>query len=350
MTAATSLAEIAEQFRRFAEREARGESPIYMHLAEHVAGDKDILALSAMTRAGQPRPNILFAAVQHILQKDPASNLATLYYATPLEAARSELWPAFRDFCGTHEQAIAALLSERIVQTNEARRSSCLAPALLWLHRFAGHKPLAIYEIGASAGLNLLWDRYHHVYGNGQETGDAHSTVVLDCSVKGQTRLPVDTPLPATVFRRGVDLNPILPDDMDGRSWLRALVWPEQHDRRQRLDDALALAEGADLELIRGDGVALLGDAVRDAPAEAALCVLHCFTTNQFPVDLRERFEATLLQLSDERTLYRLGMEYDGQPAPHLTLTVYDRGRSGSEVLAACGAHGDWIHWLADDG
>lgn len=344
-----TLSDIAGQFRRFAAREATGISPIYAHLAEHVADDDTILTLSARTRADQPRPNMLFAAVQDMLQRYPADPLAMLYYATPLDTARPALWPAFRDFCRNYEEAIAGLLARRIVQTNEARRSSCLAPAFLWLHRFAGKRPLALYEIGASAGLNLLWDRYHHVYDNGQATGDARSPVVLECAVKTGPPLPVDAPLPPVWFRRGVDLNPVLPDDNDGKAWLRALIWPEQTDRRRILDDALELAEEADLELVAGDGVALLPDAVRDAPEDAALCVLHCFTTNQFPSDLRNRFEAVLMHSSHARTIYRLAMEYDGQPKPRITLTVYDKGRSGSEVLAVCDAHGAWIAWLAED-
>lgn len=344
-----SHADIARQFRLFAEREACGVSPIYRHLAEQVAGDEAILALAARTRPDQPRPNILFAAVQDLLQRDPGNDLAMLYYAEPFATARPTLWPAFRAFCLANEEAIAGLLAQRIIQTNEARRSSCLAPAFLWLHRFAGNRPLALYEIGASAGLNLLWDQYHHVYDNGQEAGDRHSPVVLDCAVKSSRPLPVDAPLPPVWFRRGVDISPVRPDDTDGKAWLRALIWPEQTERRRILDAALDLAEDADPELIAGDGVALLPDAVRDAPAESALCVLHCFTVNQFPPDLRDRFDAVLMHSSHARTIYRLAMEYDGQPRPRLTLTVYDHGRSGTEVLAVCDAHGAWIAWLAEN-
>jgi len=110
------MADLAATFRTFAEREALPTSPLYAALAHGVAGDDALLALADRARPGQPRPNMLFAAVHALLLAGQGSDLARHYASladTPVPAA--EAFGLFRHFCLEHEEAIAALLAGRSV-------------------------------------------------------------------------------------------------------------------------------------------------------------------------------------------------------------------------------------------
>src|SRR5215218_1913808 len=151
---------LADRFACFALEECHDSSPLYERLALGVADDPAMLALAAYARPGQPTPNLLFAAVQYLLLGGTPHPLAAFYPGLAHDpVAGGDPYPAFHDFCRQHADSIRELLETRLVQTNEVRRSACLLPAFCWVARLAGDRPLALLEIGASAGLNLLWDR-----------------------------------------------------------------------------------------------------------------------------------------------------------------------------------------------
>ena len=159
---------LAAQFRRFATLEARGASPLYERLALGVADDEGLLALAAQARPEQPAPNVLFASVHLLLLSGVRDDLAAFYPSiTDPASARGDPFPHFRRFCHEHADAIAEVLRERRVQTNVVERCGLLLPAFGIIARRSGGKPLALVEVGASAGLNLLWDRYSFDYGGG---------------------------------------------------------------------------------------------------------------------------------------------------------------------------------------
>lgn len=95
------------------------------------------------------------------------------------------------------------LIATRTVQTNEVRRSALLLPAFVLVSREAQGRPLYLLEIGAAAGLNLLWDRYGYHYGNGLRSGDMSSPVQISCSLRGALTPPVPATLPKVGRRRG---------------------------------------------------------------------------------------------------------------------------------------------------
>jgi hypothetical protein len=341
---------IAERFRLFAEKEAAGYSPLYERLALSVAEDGDLLHLASDTQAGQPYPNMLLGAVHYLLLKGAPHPLGHFYPSVeqPENAPNraSEATPAFRDFCLAHAAEITALLSTRRVQTNEVGRSACLMPAFNHVASL-GNAPLALIEIGASAGLNLLCDRYHFDYGDLGVAGDHASAVRLRCEVIGGNRPPIEA-VPAVGFRAGCDINVVDVRHPDERLWLRALVWPEHRERAANLEAAMEVARLEPPQLLEGDGVELLPSLLDLAPADLTVCVFHSFVFNQLAPDQVERFYEVLAEHAAKRPIFDLSFEHRrgtlGGPAVEMSRWV--RGEWRRAVLARCHPHGATIEWL----
>ncbi len=347
---------IATTFRRFGAAEAvENRSPLYQRLSEVVAADPALCELASHARSGQPAPNLLFAAVQFLLEDHLDDPLATFYpaFAAGREPG-SALDVVFPAFCSKYRESILAILRERSVQTNEVRRSACLLPAFTELWHTTG-APLALIEIGPSAGLNLLFDRYAYDYGTGHTAGDPMSPVVLDCESRGAT-LPVGRGLPPVVSRTGIDLNPLDVRDEANLRWLKALVWPEHDDRRALLTSAATVVRVSPPRLLGGDVFELLPTEIANAPAGAAVCLIATFVLNQFSEEMRIRFRALLLEMSKVRDVHLVLMGVDGLFAPGprragaetgLWQLHFSRGEERARELALCNPHGRWIDWHA---
>lgn len=345
------LDRLTRRFVRFAEQEARDSSPLYERLSRAIADDPALLSLAAHARASQPVPNLLFAAVQYLLLKRVGAPLAAYYPALAGAAvahpdpADDDLYPLFQRFCRAHEGEISELLATRRVQTNEVGRAACLLPAFGLAAGRAGDRPLALVEVGASAGLLLLWDRYGYAYGDGPVHGDAASPVRLACAVRGGTSPPIPAPFPRVASRVGLDLDPVDARDEDRSLWLRALVWPEHTGRAALLERALDMARRDPPPLRVGDALGLLPEALATAPEGAVPCVFHCFTLNQWLREGRAALSALLAEHSHRRDLYRVSLEFHGGAYPDLRLAAYQGGVETESVLARCHAHGAWIEW-----
>lgn len=346
--------ELAAEFTRFASLETRGSSPLYGRLALAVAGDEALLALAATSRPEQPVPNLLLAAVHYLLLSGAGHDLAA-FYPTVSEPprGRGDPFPHFRDFCREHEDAIVDLLRERRVQTNVVERCGLFLPAFALILERTGGRPLHLVEVGASAGLNLLWDRYWFDYGGGRQWGDESSPVRIEIELRGRAAPPLPATVPAIVGRTGIDLNPIDVRDPGAVQWLRALVWPEERPQMRRLDAALALAAADPPVLLKGDALDLVEGVLAGAAGETALCVYHSHTLNQFSPEARRRFRDLLAEVGARRDLYWLSSEYrpveDGGARPTLTLVAFEDGGAREQVLAYCDHHGRWLEWLAGE-
>jgi len=337
------LAELAEQFRRFGERECAHVSPLYAQLAIGIANDTALLALAcAGSGRGQPVPNLLLAAVQYLLLGGERHRLASFYPAVGGAAnAPGDPFPPFRHFCWQHSVAIQHLLATRLVQTNEVRRCALTLPALAIA---AADRPIALIEVGASAGLNLLLDTYGYRYGD-QRIGDPESPVQIICAPRGMQLPPMPTQFPNIAFRLGLDLNPINIRDHDATRWLRALIWPEQTDRADLLERALLLAEAQPPPLRAGDALTLLPTAFAETPSDVQLCIVHTFTLNQFSPAMREQFTQLIAAEAQHRRIAIVSVEWR-EPFPPLTLAIWQHGTCASaRELAICDPHGAWIEW-----
>jgi hypothetical protein len=272
---------LVQRFRRFAQRECR-VSPLYERLSLGIADDPEVLAIAARARQGQPVPNLFLAAVHFLLLQGSAHPLAAFYPSvSPAGPSTGDPYPLFRAFCLEHAMAIRQLIATRLVQTNEVRRCACLLPAFSLVTARAPGRPLALVEIGASAGLNLLWDRYGYDYGAAGRYGDMHSPVQITCTLRGALRPPLPAILPTVATRLGLDLHPLDVGDADESLWLRALVWPDEAGRAELLQRALQVAQQDPPSLMAGNALDLLPEVIATMPGEQTLCVFHTHTTNQ---------------------------------------------------------------------
>lgn len=338
---------LAETFRDFARREALPTSPLYATLADAVAGDEALLALAARARPGQPRPNMLFAAVHALLLSGEGSELARHYASLSEDPLPPEAAPAaFRAFCLQHREAIAALLESRSVGTNEVARCAVIRAGMAEvLARCSG--PLHVVEIGASAGLLLLWHRLAVDYGAGMLAGPADAPLRLACASRNAPP-PLQIEADRIASLVGLDLDPMDLESETDRRWLLALVWPEHRERRARLEGAIAAARQAGIAVLRGDAIADLPALLDGLPPGEAACAFHAFTFNQIPAPLADRFVAGLAQASHRRPVFRLAYEWGEGDAPELLLTVFAGGKAAAQRrLATAEAHGRWIDWGA---
>ena len=168
---------LAARFRAFADLECAPagsglsvDSPTYALLARHVATRAPLLALARECRPGQPIPNLLFAAVRRLVADEPDTPLGQFYGRAPRHRPSQELPQAFEKLCTVHAEQIVDLVRSRNVQTNEVGRCSHLMPAFGVIAQATG-QDLALIDIGAGAGLNLLWNRFDYRYSDGSTFG-----------------------------------------------------------------------------------------------------------------------------------------------------------------------------------
>lgn len=295
---------VAAMFRGLAEIDFRDRSPLYEQLALAAADDPEVLSLLLPAAPTDRYPHLLMAAVQHLLLAEGSS---------PLEAfASPDPYPAFRSWCLSHRAAIESLTGRRVVQTNEVARCAGLMPCFAAVAEASGGRPLALLEVGSSAGLNLLFDRYRYDFGPGASVGAAAASVVIRPLVSG--RPPAVAGVPTVAWRRGLDRNPVdVTSDEDVR-WLRACIWPEQHARRALLEQAVAEARRDPPTVVPGDALEALGALARTAPADAVLCVFHTAVLAYLPDPAK--FGERLAEVAEERPLWWVSGEPPGFVAP----------------------------------
>ena len=354
------VAHFRDVFHRFARVESPDlASPMYAELAYGVSLDRELLELAAQKRRRQPAPNMLFAAVQYLLLSgggDADHPLAAHYPIVPgRERPMQPAFPAFRDFCLTYRDEILELIRTHRTQTNVVRRCTCLLPAFSMVQQESG-LPLALIDIGASAGLNLNVDRYRYRYlrGGREEAawGPPEARVALEAELRGSGPMPELADRLLVWFRGGIDLNPIDLQREEELRWLRALIWPEHVERHQRLIDGAAELARSPIDLRGGDAAELLPAMIADTPADAALTVYSTVALYQFPAAGRERIYQTLAETSRERPVWLVTLELrlediDDTQEPTLAITRFVNGKRSRQLLAKSSPHGWWIEWAA---
>lgn len=340
-------------FRNWADVEAPANlSPLYAVFGHAVADDPELLAMASEALEGQPPPNVLFGAVHAVLARYPDEPLAG-YYASLGGAKQADAAAAslLRTFCLERRDELLPIIRTRLTQTNEVRRSAVLLPAFASIASDAG-RPLSLIEIGPSAGLNLLFDRYQYRYG-ARSIGDPGSPVVLDSEPRGA---PPHVVIPEVAWRVGIDINPLdIRNDADV-AWLRALLWPEHTDRLALLNAAIDVVRREPPRLIQGDLLEYLPVLVREAPEQTALCLFATFVLNQFSNDMLDGLRAALLALSCERELHLVVMGFSGfivpgSPRVGDTSVWVLRVRDGAgeyRLSSLANPHGRWIEWQAE--
>jgi hypothetical protein len=174
-------------------------------------------------------------------------------------------WEEFRSRLGERRGEIEAVMLERRTQTNEPARCALLLPLLAALP-----EPLALLEVGTSAGLCLLPDRYGYDY-DGVRIGAGPP--VLRCRPEREPPLP--DRLPRIAWRAGLDVNPIDVTDPDQVRWLELLIWPGLEYRIPALHAAVAVARADPPRVIEGDLTTDLEALAAEAPRDATLVIFH---------------------------------------------------------------------------
>lgn len=230
-------------------------SACYEEWALGVANDAAVVAMIDQLPAAKRQPNLVFSASR-------------------LRGAQPGSYRPFADWLSEHWESVKAVCLTHATQTNEPGRLAVLLPALA-----AIPGPLALIEVGASAGLCLYPDRYsyHYLDDSGRERmldpADGRSLVLLDCEAAGA--VPIPDRLPEVAWRAGIDLNPLdVRNDADV-DWLEALIWPEHEGRRARLRAAVEVARREPIDLVRGDLGEQIEALVRRAPSGASVVVFH---------------------------------------------------------------------------
>jgi hypothetical protein len=309
---------IAALYADFAAQEAHDVSPAYERLSSAVSRDDEVLGLVGTLPPAKWQPNLLFGVVR--LLGGPVEDPA-----------------AFHDYTVANWPAVEAQLRVRVTQTNEAGRCAVLLPVLAALPQ-----PLALLEVGASAGLCLYPDRYAYRYGDHLVGSGAP---VLDCAATGIAP-PAD--VPEVVWRAGLDLNPLHVTDPADIAWLDALIWPEHTHRRARLRAAAAVAAAEPPLLVRGDLVDDLPALAAQAPAGATLVVFHTSVLYHVPAPRRELFAGLVRELPGHWVANEAPdvLPYPGLPAPpgdalHNVLAL------DGTPLAWTRSHGQAMIWFA---
>jgi hypothetical protein len=317
------VARIAAGYRNFAEIEAELVSPLYARLARAVADDADVLAFLADLPAGKRQPNLLFAALQFL-------------HGAPADPT------VLREWVLDDADRVRTTVLSHATQTNEPARCGALLPLLAALPQ-----PLALIEVGASAGLCLYPDRYSYDY-DGRPVG-ASSAVHVSVATSGP--IPVPDRLPEVAARIGIDLDPLDPADPDVRAWLRALIWPgpQAAERLARLDAAAGIAAAEPMTVLAGDLLDRLPDALDLVPAGATPVVFHTAVLAYLPRERRREF----VELVRSRPAHWIAQE-GPQVLPEHTAALSDEHRDGGGfVLALDGRpvartapHGGRIDWF----
>jgi len=309
---------IAEWYVKFAERETRGVSPTYERLSLAVARDDEVLALLGTLPPAKRQPNLLFGVVR--LLGGPVDSPA-----------------AFHEFVVGDWPAIAAHMRIRATQTNEAGRCALLLPVFAALPQ-----PLALLEVGTSAGLCLYPDRYAYRY---DDVMVGSGAPVLECTATGMVP---PTGRPDVVWRAGLDLNPLDVTDPADVAWLDALIWPEHTHRRARLRAAAAIAAADPPLLVRGDLVDDLPALAAQAPSGATLVVFHTSVLYQVPQPRRTAFTELVRGLPGHWIAVEAPdvLAHDALPEPpddalHNVLSL------DGTPLAWTRGHGQAIAWFA---
>jgi hypothetical protein len=273
--------------------------------------------------------------------EDPA-----LAAAFPPTADANAAWAAAQAAFAARPARFAAFMAHE-PQTNEARRSACLLPGFLTIAAETG-LPLACLELGASAGLNQLWTRYHYDYGAAGQWGDPAARVRLDAAWTGPPP-PLDAPL-SVARTAACDRAPIDVADPAQRRRLKAYLWPDQSERLARFDAAVEMALAGGVAVEAADAADFV--KARAAPSDGvATVVFHSIFWQYLPEATQAAIRAALAEhgaaASRSAPLAWLRMEpVEGQPAPiELRLTLWPGGED--RRLAIVHAHGATVVWEA---
>ncbi|SEQ98430.1 DUF2332 domain-containing protein [Microlunatus flavus] len=310
MSLPPELEAVARHYRGFA-TSTHDQSACFEEWSRGVSDDVEVLAWIATLPRGKQQPNLVLAAAR--------------WHGVPAPGPYAGLRAALLGDDG----AIRTTILTRRTQTNEVGRLATLLPALARIAADEG--PLALLEVGTSAGLCLFPDRYAYAWPPlGTLDGPGP---ILTCAAEGP--LPVPTGALPVAWRGGVDLDPVDVRDDRAVAWLETCVWPEQEERRARLRAAVAIARADPPRIVRGDLFDLLDDQVAAAAEHGPVVVFHSAVAMYLDRPGRQRFVERMLGLVDAGACHWVSNE-QRDILPSVTATV----------PAAAAEPDDWLSFV----
>ncbi len=284
----------------------------------------------------------LAGTLHRMALSEPQGPLARVFSKGHGDLEDDALWDILRTALETREDEILEGLASP-PQTNEIRRCSALAPGFLAVVKRFG-LPLRLSELGASAGLNLLWDLYSYEL-DGVVMGRENSPVHLTPDWRGA--LP-DTAKAQVIERQGCDLNPLDIERTEDQLRLKSYAWADQPDRLARLDAAFEIVRKTSFQLDKANAVDWLENRLRDRRSGTCHVVFHSIAWQYFTPDDQARGRTALEEAGEKATedapLAWLRMEADDiDHGAGLCLTTWPDGHTHD--LARVDFHGRWVEW-----
>ena len=265
----------------------------------------------------------------------PLRLLAGLHYLVLADLAS---WDEVDDALDRNAEFLARWSTEQDVQTNEVQRAWGLLPAFLSV---ADGRPFDLLELGPSAGLNLLWDRYSYRYSTGEW---GHGPFELT----GDDRVPPPRDLlgrhVSVARRRGIDLSPVDVTTEHGSRLLQAFVWPDQPGRLERLRRAIDVVRHDPPELLRGDYVEALPLLLQDRREGEQLVIFQSASTQYLNGEALERLRAAMERAGRVESLVFITTGRAPDDSGY-ALEVHRYPGGHSRRLGVLDFHGEWLEW-----
>jgi hypothetical protein len=342
---------IARRLRWQAEWCTRLGSPLYAAILEGCAEDVTAGGPTWRLLEGREREPAstfvqlrLLGSVHRLVLMGRLPELAALYPSaggkTDLDAAPAR----FVEVLEHHPEDVRAHL-DRPVQTNEVARCTGLIGGFLVIARET-RMPLSVLEIGASAGLNLRFDRYRYESG-GAGWGDPGSAVRFQ-DVFEDALPPLDTPL-TVKERHACDANPLDPRSEVDRLTLMSYVWPDQTERFGRLRAALEIAAGDDVAIERAGAAEWAERVLADRRPGMATVIFHSVVVQYLSPEegtaLHEAITKAGERAGEDAPFAWLFLE-PGEDQTDVRLTMWPGGEE--RLLARAGFQSSRVRWFAE--
>jgi hypothetical protein len=243
-----------------------------------------------------------------------------------------------------HRDFLARFVRDENVQTNEVQRSWLLVPLFLRVAQRLGSDEFDLVELGPSAGLNLVWDRYRCLYQAGA-WGPADSPLTLTADERRQVPAALLDLAPRVRGRIGIDRNPVDVTADENARLLKSFVWGDQAERLERLDRAIQALRGDPPELVRGDYVELLPEVLAGRDPAAQTVVFSTASLGYVGDEGAARVRATLDDAGATGNLVFISSGKGRTGERHWGLRIVYYPGAEREFAGEADYHGAWLDW-----
>ena len=305
------------------------DSPTFVAWTLGVVDDPEVLAWLDTLPAVKRQPNLVFAAAR--------------WHGLPDDATYADL----REVLLGDDGSVRATILSRATQTNEAGRSANFITAMLWLADQGLPPRFECLEIGSSAGINLMLDRYHYDLG-GVQVGPQPGVMAFTPDWQGRHPPQHAIEIASTM---GCDVAPVDLTDPAQALRLKAFVWPEHAIRFARIEAAIAAAEARPPDLVRMTAADFVEqELAKPQAAGTTRLLMHSIVWQYVPADQQARvtaaMEAAAARATADRPLAWVALEANRTVHGHELVVRHWPGGAAPVMLARAHPHGAWVEWL----